>query len=75
MRSPRSGSIGEAAGHWQSLRSVATAGKVAGAVVHDAKAAAICVDHGTRELWSADPADRYFGRFPRLKMVTPLVRT
>ena len=56
---------------------MATAGKVAGAVIHEAKAAAICVDHGIRELWSADPADPadcYFGRFPELKVVNPLVR-
>ena len=74
MRSPRFGSVGEAAGHRQSLPFVATAGKVAGAVIHDAKAAAICVDLGIRELWFADPADRYFGGFPRLKVVNPLVR-
>ena len=72
MRSPSFGFIGEAAGHWQSLRSVATAGKVAGAVIHDAKVAAICVDHGVREIWSAD---RDFGRFPELKVVNPLVRS
>jgi predicted nucleic acid-binding protein len=33
---------------------------VTGAMVHDARIAALCVAQGVRELWSAD---RDFGRF------------
>jgi predicted nucleic acid-binding protein len=39
-------------------------------MVHDARVAALCRQHGVRELWSAD---RDFGRFPDLPVVNPLV--
>jgi predicted nucleic acid-binding protein len=32
--------------------------------------AALCLDHGARELWTAD---RDFSRFPRLRTRNPLV--
>jgi hypothetical protein len=35
------------------------------------RVAALCRDHGVRELWSAD---RDFGRFAGLTVVNPLVR-
>jgi predicted nucleic acid-binding protein len=38
--------------------------------VHDARVAAICRDHGVRELWTSD---RDFSRFPQLTVVNPLV--
>lgn len=41
-----------------------------GAMLHDAKIAAICLSHGVRELWSADPD---FTRFPQLKVRNPLL--
>jgi hypothetical protein len=47
------------------------AGNIAGPLVHDARIAAICLQHGVRELWTAD---RDFSRFPQLKTVNPLVR-
>ena len=37
---------------------------------HDARVAAICRDHGVRELWTSD---RDFSRFPALTVVNPLV--
>jgi predicted nucleic acid-binding protein len=45
-------------------------GKIAGAQVHDARIVALCLQHGVKELWSAD---RDFGRFPILAVVNPLV--
>jgi hypothetical protein len=45
--------------------------KVTGPQIHDARVAALCVQHGVRELWSAD---RDFSRFPNLTVVNPLVR-
>jgi uncharacterized protein len=45
-------------------------GQVIGPIVHDARAAAICRDHGVRELWSAN---RDFSRFPYLTVRNPLV--
>jgi uncharacterized protein len=62
--------IGEANRHWQTLRSLLERGQIVGPMVHDARIAAICLEHGVRELWSAD---RDFSRFPALKVVNPLV--
>ena len=56
--------------HWKSLRSLMTAARIAGGRVHDARIAAICIQHGVRELWSAD---RDFSRFPDLTVVNPLI--
>jgi toxin-antitoxin system PIN domain toxin len=44
--------------------------RVTGPRVHDARIAAICLEHGVRELWSAD---RDFSRFPQLRTRNPLV--
>jgi predicted nucleic acid-binding protein len=46
------------------------AARISGPRVHDARIAAICAQHGVRELWSAD---RDFGRFPGLNVRNPLV--
>jgi hypothetical protein len=62
--------ISETDRHWEVLRSLIADGRVVGGKVHDARIAAICLEHGVRELWSAD---RDFGRFPALKVVNPLV--
>jgi uncharacterized protein len=58
------------AAHWPTLRALLTGGQVDGALVHDARVAALCRQHGVRELWSAD---RDFGRFAGLAVVNPLV--
>ena len=56
--------------HWAQLRSLAEAGGVVGGQFHDARIAAVCLENGVRELWSAD---RDFGRFPALRVRNPLV--
>jgi len=61
--------ISETDTHWQRLRALSIGGQVAGGRVHDARIAAICLEHNVRELWSAD---RDFGRFSELKVVNPL---
>lgn len=61
--------IGEGPEYWTRLRAVLEAGRVTGPKVHDARIVAICLDHGVRELWSAD---RDFSRFPNLRVVNPL---
>ncbi|MEO8594690.1 MAG: TA system VapC family ribonuclease toxin [Candidatus Solibacter sp.] len=61
---------GETAEHWEALKAVLLAGKVAGPMVHDARVAAICRQHGVRTLWSAD---RDFSRMAGLKIVNPLL--
>ena len=60
--------IGEADEHWQRLRDCIDAG-IVGHRIHDAKIAAICLQHGVTEFWSAD---RDFSRFAQLKTRNPL---
>jgi toxin-antitoxin system PIN domain toxin len=63
--------LAESEQYWTELRSLVTAGGVTGARIHDARIAALCRQHGVRELWSAD---RDFGRFADLVVVNPLTR-
>ena len=70
LESPTLVLLGEADGHWQSLKALATAGKIDGPQFHDARVAALCLTHGVRELWTAD---RDFSRFPGLRVVNPLI--
>lgn len=62
--------IGERSGTWPLLRGLIEQGAVTGQRIHDARIAAICLDHGVRELWTVD---RDFGRFPELRVRNPLV--
>jgi len=70
MESPTLSLLGETHLHWTELQSLVVGSQVAGARIHEARIAAICLEHGVNELWSAD---RDFGRFPALKVVNPLV--
>jgi uncharacterized protein len=69
LASPSLVLLAETEQHWHSLRTLLQQGKVAGPMVHDARIAALCQQHGVRELWSAD---RDFGRFGGLKVRNPL---
>ena len=71
LESPTVALLAESAAHWPTLRALLTGGRIAGAQVHDARIAALCRQHGVRELWSAD---RDFSRFAGLGVVNPLVR-
>ncbi len=62
--------LAESAVHWATLGGFLKAGHVTGPRVHDARIAALCRQHGVRELWSAD---RDFNRFPGLTVVNPLI--
>lgn len=70
LESPSAVPLSEGETYWTALRSLATASKVTGPMVHDARVAALCLSHGVRELWTAD---RDFSRFPQLKVTNPLV--
>ena len=70
FESPSLALLAESDAHWRTLREALVSGKIAGAQVHDARIAALCLQHGVNELWSAD---RDFGRFPNLAVVNPLV--
>ncbi len=71
LESPMVLLLAESDRHWSELRSLVLVGRVTGPRVHDARIAALCRQHGVRELWSAD---RDFGRFPDLTAVNPLTR-
>lgn len=62
--------INEGHSHLGTLQSLALAGRIAGGQIHDARIAAICLQHGVSELWTAD---RDFSRYPKLKTRNPLV--
>jgi predicted nucleic acid-binding protein len=52
------------------LSELALAGNIRGAMIHDARIAACCLNFGVNELWTID---RDFSRFPKLKTRNPLV--
>ena len=70
LQSPGLVLLAESDDHWNELKVMIQAGRVVGPKVHDARVAALCLQHGVRELWSAD---RDFGRFPSLTTTNPLV--
>jgi len=70
LESPTLVLLAESAAHWPALRALLRGGRSAGAQVHDARIAALCRQHGVRELWSAD---RDFNRFAGLAVVNPLL--
>ncbi|HUB88343.1 MAG TPA: TA system VapC family ribonuclease toxin [Dyella sp.] len=70
FESPRFVRMGESAAHLQTLERIARHGKVKGGMYHDARIAAICLDNGVTEFWTAD---RDFSRFPELYIRNPLV--
>lgn len=72
LESPTLALLGESERHWPQLRALLLSGHVAGPQVHDARIAALCLQHGVESLWTAD---RDFGRYPRLKTVNPLIDT
>jgi len=63
--------LSESESYWQHLRLTLEGGRVTGPQIHDARVAAICLQHGITELWTAD---RDFSRFASLKFRNPLVR-
>ncbi|MGH9413187.1 MAG: type II toxin-antitoxin system VapC family toxin [Terriglobales bacterium] len=70
MGSPSLRLLSEMQGHWAELERVMKEGRMRGGAIHDARIAAICLEHGVSELWSAD---RDFTRVGRLRVRNPLV--
>lgn len=62
--------IGEGPDHLECLKQLATKGKIRGPMIHDARIAAICLQNGVTELWSAD---RDFSRYKQLRVINPLL--
>jgi hypothetical protein len=70
LESPTLNLLAESPGHWAALKPLLTSARVQGPLVHDARVAALCLQHGVKTLWTAD---RDFARFAPLKAVNPLV--
>ncbi len=70
LESPSLAVLGETAAHWPVLRELLVGGRISGPQVHDARVAALCCQHGVRELWTVD---RDFGRFAGINVANPLV--
>lgn len=60
----------ESRNHIRTLGVIAVPAGSAGGQIHDARIAAICLDHGVSELWTAD---RDFEKFPQLRIRNPLL--
>ena len=70
LESPTLVLLTESGAHWSALRAALETARAVGPLVHDARIAALCRQHGVREFWTAD---RDFGRFPDLPARNPLV--
>ena len=62
--------LGEGSAHPEHMRRMVEAGKAAGNLVHDAHIAALALEHGVQELWTAD---RDFARFTGLRIRNPFI--
>ena len=69
MSAPTAVVLHEGPRHWSILKDLCESGDVRGSGIHDAKIAAICIEHDVRELLSADQG---FSRFPQLPSRNPL---
>ena len=70
LESPTLMLLSETTAHWPTLRAMLLAGRIMGPRVHDGRIAALCRQHGVRELWTAD---RDFSRFAGVTTANPLV--
>ncbi|MCY3778523.1 MAG: PIN domain-containing protein [Candidatus Aminicenantes bacterium] len=69
LESPIAELLTETDTHWNLLKEQIENGRVRGAMVHDARIAAICIASGVTEFWTVD---RDFSRFPSLVTRNPL---
>lgn len=70
FESPSLRLLSETEAYWPTLRALLARSRVSGARIHDARVAALCTQHGVRELWTAD---RDFSRFSEIRVVNPLI--
>ena len=62
--------IGELTGYFSLYKEISIKAKISGGEFHDARIAAICIQHEIKIFYSAD---RDFNRFPKLKIKNPLI--
>ncbi len=65
FRSPSLQLLSESRNHWQTLVGLIGSAGITGPLIHDAKIAAICLDHGVSEFITVD---RDFRRFAALRV-------
>ncbi len=70
LAAPRVRVLEENAQTWHVLRDLLAAARVAGPRAYDARIAAVCLQHGVTELWTAD---RDYLAYPALRVRNPLV--
>lgn len=70
LGSPTLTILGEDCDTWPVLRDLIAAAGIVGGAVHDARIAAVCLQHGVTELWTSD---RDFLKFPTLRVRNPLI--
>jgi toxin-antitoxin system PIN domain toxin len=61
--------LAEREGYWELLAELLERSRVVGPRIHDARIAALCLQHAVTELWTAD---RDFSRFPGVPAINPL---
>lgn len=71
LRAPSLTLLCEVEGYWDTLAAVLRSSRVSGPRVHDARIAALCLQHGVAKLWTMD---RDFSRFAQLATENPLLR-
>jgi toxin-antitoxin system PIN domain toxin len=71
LASPRLHLLHEGPGYLDKLERLCLQARIAGGRVHDARIAALCLNHRVSELWTAD---RDFSPFPELRTRNPLLR-
>ena len=70
QQSPDLRLLNEDLGYIEKLEKLCVNARLKGGRIHDARIAAICMNHGVSELWTAD---RDFGKFPELNTRNPLL--
>jgi toxin-antitoxin system PIN domain toxin len=70
LASPNVVLLAESNDHWSTLRSILINRRIVGPMVHDARIAALCAEHGVKELWTAD---RDFTRLATIRVRNPLI--
>jgi hypothetical protein len=71
LESPTLNLLTETEEHWRFLKEFISKGKVQGGQIHDARIAALCREHGVKELWTVD---RDFSRYKGIIVKNPLIK-
>ena len=70
LAAPQVRVLDENAQTWQVLRDLLAAARITGPRAYDARIAAVCIQHGVTELWTAD---RDYLAYPALRVRNPLI--